>query len=110
MSRPPTASNAESPELTPSARPRNVIREGADRNQTAAVIDIGTSSIRMAVAEIDDARQIRLLESLSQGVTLGKDTFTKGVIEKQTIEECVRVLKLYRAKLEEFLGKRIGPK
>ena len=102
MSRPLTSLNSESADTTPGSRLRSPVRDGPERDQTAAVIDIGTSSIRMAVAEINEARQVQLLESLSQGVTLGKDTFTTGVIGKQTIEECVRVLKLYRAKLEEY--------
>jgi exopolyphosphatase / guanosine-5'-triphosphate,3'-diphosphate pyrophosphatase len=68
----------------------------------AAVIDIGTTSIRMAIAEIDNLGAVRKLESLSQAVSLGKDTFTQGAIAKSTIEECVRVLKSYRRILEEY--------
>ncbi len=68
----------------------------------AAVIDIGTTSIRMAIAEIDNAGGVRKLDSLSQAVSLGKDTFTQGSITKATIEECVRVLKSYRRILEEY--------
>jgi exopolyphosphatase/guanosine-5'-triphosphate,3'-diphosphate pyrophosphatase len=70
--------------------------------RAVAVIDMGTSSIRMALAEIDPAGTVRMLETLSQGVSLGKDTFTKGDIAKETIEQCVRVLKAYRRKLEEY--------
>jgi len=66
-----------------------------------AVIDIGTSSIRMAVAEIHDGGQVRLLTTLSRPAMLGKDTFTRGIIEKSTIEDCVRVLKGYRHVLAE---------
>src|ERR1700733_3805806 len=68
----------------------------------AAVIDIGTSSIRMAIAEIDSAGGVRTLETLSQAVNLGKDTFTKGSIEKATIEKCVEVLRSYRQRLREY--------
>jgi exopolyphosphatase / guanosine-5'-triphosphate,3'-diphosphate pyrophosphatase len=68
----------------------------------AAVIDIGTTSIRMAIAEIDNMGGVRKLESLSQAVSLGRDTFTQGYIAKSTIEECVRVLKSYRRILEEY--------
>ncbi len=68
----------------------------------AAVIDIGTSSIRMAIAEIDSAGGVRTLETLSQAVNLGKDTFTKGSIEKATIEKCVEILKSYRQRLREY--------
>jgi exopolyphosphatase/guanosine-5'-triphosphate,3'-diphosphate pyrophosphatase len=70
--------------------------------RTAAVIDVGTTSIRMAIADIDDAGDVRLLSSLSQAVALGKDTFTRGSIEKSTIEECVRVLKSYKRVLAEY--------
>ncbi len=67
-----------------------------------AVIDIGASSIRMAVAEIGQDGSIRILEKLVQGVSLGKDTFTRGTIRKQTIEACVKVLRAYQAKLREY--------
>ena len=67
-----------------------------------AVIDIGTTAIRMAIAEIDATGRIRLLETVSQGVDLGKDTFTRGQIRRATIEDCVKVLKSYRQLLREY--------
>jgi exopolyphosphatase/guanosine-5'-triphosphate,3'-diphosphate pyrophosphatase len=67
-----------------------------------AVIDIGTSSIRMAIAEIDSHGGVRTLETLSQAVSLGKDTFTGGAITKGTIEDCVRVLTSYKRVLVEY--------
>lgn len=67
-----------------------------------AVIDIGTSSIRMAIAEIDPTGQVRQLETLAQAVNLGKDAFIRGSISKATIEESVRVLKSYRRVLKEY--------
>ncbi len=71
-------------------------------NRSVAVIDVGTNSIRMAIAEIDSAGQVRVIENLSQGVRLGKDTFTQGEIARSTTEDCVRVLKSYRKKLGEY--------
>lgn len=70
--------------------------------RSVAVIDIGTTSIRMAIAEINDQGNVRTLEKLSQAVSIGKDTFTRGLISKPTIEECVRVLKSYRQVLDEY--------
>ena len=67
-----------------------------------AVIDIGTSSVRMAVAEISATGHVRQLETLAQAVNLGKDTFIRGAISKATIEECVQVLKSYRRVLKEY--------
>jgi len=69
---------------------------------TSAVIDVGTTSIRMAIAEIDDSGGVRHLSALAQAVGLGKDTFTRGILEKSTIEECVRVLRSYRRVLAEY--------
>src|SRR6187549_1634329 len=85
------------------AQPHSTIPVPAARSvRPVAVIDIGTSSIRMAVAEIDEAGNVKTLEKLQQAVSLGKDTFTQGQIRKQTIEECVRVLKSYRRVLAEY--------
>ena len=70
--------------------------------RSVAVIDIGTSSIRMAIAEIDQEGQIRLLDRLQQAVSLGKDSFTRGRIRRSTIEKCVEVLKDYLQILGEY--------
>ncbi|MFK7767953.1 MAG: exopolyphosphatase [Mariniblastus sp.] len=67
-----------------------------------AVIDIGASSLRMQIAEIKHSGEIRNLESFSQAVSVGKDSFIKGLIDKSTIEDCVRVLQIYRDKLDEY--------
>jgi exopolyphosphatase/guanosine-5'-triphosphate,3'-diphosphate pyrophosphatase len=74
----------------------------AAATRQVAVIDIGTSSIRMAIAEIGADRRVRQLETLAQAVNLGKDAFIRGAISKATIEECVRVLKGYRRILKEY--------
>jgi exopolyphosphatase/guanosine-5'-triphosphate,3'-diphosphate pyrophosphatase len=86
--------------LTPLTAPPAVTPPVA--NKPVAVIDIGTSAIRMAIAEVTSNSQVQTLESLSQGVRLGKDTFTRSEISRATIEETVRVLKSYRQKLEEY--------
>jgi exopolyphosphatase/guanosine-5'-triphosphate,3'-diphosphate pyrophosphatase len=67
-----------------------------------AVIDIGATSIRMAIAEVGPDGQVRTLESLTQAVSLGKDTFTNGSIHATTTEQCVRVLTSYRQMLDEY--------
>ena len=73
-----------------------------DNTTPVAVIDIGTSSIRMAIAEINYKGQVRTLETLAQAVNLGKDTFTNGKINKSTIEDCVRVLQRYGQILKQY--------
>ncbi len=79
------------------------LAEQRSRTRPGAVIDIGATSIRMAIADIDPTTgQVRNLESLTQAVSLGKDTFTTGYISKATIEDCVDVLRSYRQVLNEF--------
>ena len=67
-----------------------------------AVIDIGTSSIRMAIGEITSDGLTRTVETLSQAVAIGKDTFTARKISRSTIEDCVRVLTSYRVVLDSY--------
>ena len=67
-----------------------------------AVIDIGASSLRMQIAEIRNGGVIRKIESFSQALSLGKDSFSTGKIQHETIENCVHVLSIYRAKLDEY--------
>ncbi len=74
----------------------------ADNARAVAVIDIGTSSIRMAIAEIGQQGQIRILDQLQQAVNLGRDCFTKGGIQRPTIEQCVEVLNDYLQILDEY--------
>ncbi|MBL8817901.1 MAG: exopolyphosphatase [Planctomyces sp.] len=67
-----------------------------------AVIEIGTSAIRMAIGETDGAAGVQVIEQLVRGVSLGKDTFTDREIHRKTVQECIKVLKSYRRKLNEY--------
>ena len=81
--------------------PRNP-RAEENHAQTAAVIDIGATSIRMAIAEFRNDGSIHVLESLTQAVSIGKDTFSTQRIRRSSIEECVRVLKSYRRAMQQY--------
>jgi exopolyphosphatase / guanosine-5'-triphosphate,3'-diphosphate pyrophosphatase len=71
-------------------------------SRLVAVIDIGSTSIRMAIAQIDASGKVHTLESLQQAVSLGKDTFTKGYIEPEATDECVRVLRTFWDLLQQY--------
>jgi exopolyphosphatase / guanosine-5'-triphosphate,3'-diphosphate pyrophosphatase len=66
------------------------------------VIDIGSTSIRMVVAQINEDESFQILESLNQSVSIGSDTFTHGQIARSTIEECVKVLRNFSVILAEY--------
>ncbi len=67
-----------------------------------AVIDIGSSSMRMAIAQIREDGAVQTLDSYQQEVSLGRDTFTKGYIQKESIEACVEALRSFRLALDEY--------
>ncbi len=73
-----------------------------EKPQTLAVIDIGTAAIRMTIAQTDKLKMIKPLESLQHGLSLGKDTFSKGYLSRESIEDCVRALKSFMQKLKEY--------
>jgi len=75
---------------------------GTVRPRTAAVIDLGSASVRLAVAQIESDGSVRPLETLEQAVPIGRDSFSRGEISRQTIEECVRVIERYRRTLAEY--------
>ncbi|MEM9826802.1 MAG: Ppx/GppA phosphatase family protein [Planctomycetota bacterium] len=61
-----------------------------------AVIDIGVSSIRMAIAELGGDRSVRMLDTLIQAVDLGRDVFDTRKLRRSSIERAAEVLSEYR--------------
>ena len=75
--------------------------------QTVAVIDIGTSGIRMIVAEIGAKSDIRYLENLQKPVRFGKDVFTSGRISNSAMREAVEILNNYKSVAQTYGVNRI---
>lgn len=74
--------------------------------RTVAVIDMGTTSVRMAIADLSAEGGIRFLEKLNQSVRLGQDVFTRGRIRRSTLAECVRTMESFQQVMREY---RIAP-
>ncbi len=74
----------------------------ARRYALKAVIDIGSTSIRMVVAEILDEANYRMLDTLTQSVSIGNDSFTRQHISSATTEACVSVLRNFSAVITEY--------
>ena len=74
----------------------------APGTRVVAVIDIGTSAIRMEIAELRPDGTARPLEALTRPASLGKDSFTLGHLQASTIEECVGILRQFRHTLNEY--------
>jgi len=67
-----------------------------------AAIDIGSSAIRMDVAEVRADGRVHTLESLKKGVQLGKDTFTQGHLSEETVRAVCEVLRSYKKVMDTY--------
>ena len=80
----------------------------ADKNQetpparTLGAIDIGSNSIRMAVAQVLPDGQIEVIERLQRAVHLGQDTFRTGRIKGPTMRAAVLILRDFQNVLKAY--------
>jgi len=79
----------------------------SDPKNLLAVIDIGSSALRLVIAEIASKEGVRHLENLQMHVPLGKDVFTTGRISTASLREALRVLRNYRSRIDEYGVKHI---
>ncbi len=68
----------------------------------AAVIDIGSSAIRMVIAELGPGHAIRYLENLQKPVPFGKDVFTTGRLSQTAIRRGIEILTNYKSLLDTY--------
>lgn len=88
------------------SKPRGSTEESgillASQPALAAVIDIGATSVRLAIGEATGAGNLRIVDSAAVPVSLGMDSFVLGRIERKTISAAVQALRMYREKLAEY--------
>jgi exopolyphosphatase / guanosine-5'-triphosphate,3'-diphosphate pyrophosphatase len=83
------------------------LRDGSEKmnppmNLIMAAIDIGSSAIRMDVAEIHPDGTIRLLDSLKKGVQLGREAFTEGHLSQETIRAACEALRDFKKVMDTY--------
>ena len=67
-----------------------------------SVIDIGSSGIRMHVAELRPDGSIRTLEELDRPLALGREAFKSGTLSAGSIQKAVNVLRQYRERMDTY--------
>lgn len=67
-----------------------------------AAIDIGSSAIRMDIAEVRSDGSLRLLDSLKKGVQLGKDAFTHGSLSEESIRAACAALADFKRVIDSY--------
>ena len=63
------------------------------KNRLVAVLEIGSTGIRLLVAEIFPDGRWQPLDRASKPVALGRDVFTTGQVSRESFLECVSLLK-----------------
>lgn len=63
---------------------------------------MGSTAVRLVVAQVYGNGSFQTLDSLQQSVAIGSDTFTRGQISRSTIEETVKVLRNFSSVLAEY--------
>jgi len=66
------------------------------------VVDMGASAIRLVVAEVAPGRPVRILEEVSRGVLLGKDTFFHNRLTSATVEATLKTLEAFRRIMDTY--------
>lgn len=73
---------------------------------TVAVIDIGSNSIRMAVAQVSADGRVEVLERTQRAVHLGRDTFVSGRLGAATMNAAISILNDFRRVLDTYQVER----
>ena len=70
--------------------------------KTFAAIEVGSSHLAMKIYEISKRLGFRELDHVRYMISLGVDTYTKGVIGYEKVNEICEVLKKFRFKMDEY--------
>jgi exopolyphosphatase/guanosine-5'-triphosphate,3'-diphosphate pyrophosphatase len=69
-------------------------------SRLVAVLEIGSTGIRLLVAEINPGGLWRVVDRAGKPVALGRDVFTSGEVSGESFLECLLVLRNYRELLQ----------
>ena len=86
------------PKKTPKLKKKKRITEV----RQIAAINIGSTSIRLRIAEVDTKGKIKTIEDLIHPVPLSKDTFSKGYITSKTLRILCTVMKQFASRIKEY--------
>jgi len=77
-------------------------KKNMKNNKQFAIIEFGSSAIRLAVAVNKGRNDFEIIENLQQTVFLGKDTFTTDHISEKSTQDCIKAIKSFFQTLEEY--------
>ena len=82
--------------------PEKKEKKAIESNRPVGVMDIGSTFIRMTIAEGLGAGAFSILERVVQSVAIGREVVASRRISNATIEKCVSILRSYQNLLSEY--------
>lgn len=92
--------------MSDSERPSRASRAAATP-RVVAVIEIGSTGIRLVIAEVDGLGGFKVLDRAGKQSRIGRDVFTSGMVSREAARECMAVLAAFR---ELIRGYGLAPK
>jgi exopolyphosphatase/guanosine-5'-triphosphate,3'-diphosphate pyrophosphatase len=65
-------------------------------SRLVSVLEIGSTGIRLLVVQIDAGSQWKVLDRAEKPVALGRDVFNSGELSRESLLECLSVLKNFK--------------
>ncbi len=70
--------------------------------KTLAVVEVGSTGIRLIVAAVDPSGEYRVLDHAGKPVQLGRDVFVSGSVSRASMMEVIAVLRGFRELLRTY--------
>lgn len=67
-----------------------------------AAIDVGSHALRMKIGELNKSGKFKELESIRKIAVLGHDTFTKGKLSFDSVDQVCDLLKLFKKSFNDY--------
>src|SRR5207237_9638096 len=92
----------ETPVTGAGAPPATPAPVAAGAPAVLSVIDVGSSGVRMLLAELRPEGSVRVLEDVQKPLALGRETFRTGTLSAASIQKAVNILRQYRAMMDSY--------
>ncbi len=74
---------------------------------TVAVIDIGTNSIKLLIAQVEEGNKIKAIAEEAIITRLGRGVVQTGKLDKQKMSETIQVLQMFQEEVKTYGGDKI---
>ena len=67
-----------------------------------AVIEIGSTGIRLSIADVQDSENWTFIDHAELPIALGWDVFTTGLVSRETLLQCLQILSRFKEQITTY--------